>query len=385
MLITARDVSQAATRLHRWKKRSPPPMVGPLPKHYDDICEQLGHLRRDVQRGHGEGMSPPRVLVDGDTSGTMDTIFLLAGADIATCGVGVAPTQQVPHFDGDVGLIQDRGWDLVISLQPGGCLTEGKLDGSMDEAAILKQQEESASVFLRRCHADAPYWAVQHPRMERNGRHLVGMQPTQVVHPWEHEHDSNGWPKASELYLFGGLPLLRPTSVVDAHLWTEEDDAGLPEDLQTTATRSSIGVAGAMVLQWTPILRTLHRKRPVKKGAAATARDLIQRTTVASSQKMSEVVFYRVGPAGVDFYGGRRETEGEHRLEMVRGARDKDRGDVTPGSTAIRVAREELTLRISWARALRTQALRFPRRTLCGDTRPTKTSTRKHIGTRRVA
>ena len=66
---------------------------------------------------------------------------------------------------------------------------------------------------------------------------------------------------------------------------------------------------------------------------------MVRRATATLTRKASEVVFYRIGSAGVEVYGG------QTLLGTVQGGRDKDRGDVTPGSTAIRVASEELTTR----------------------------------------
>jgi hypothetical protein len=63
-------------------------------------------------------LQPPRVLVVGETSGTVASSFLMAGADVATCDLEPTETPNIPHFQGDASHIQDLGWDLVKKTTP---------------------------------------------------------------------------------------------------------------------------------------------------------------------------------------------------------------------------------------------------------------------------
>lgn len=55
-----------------------------LPVHFDEICVTLCDVRRDVEAAQTDSVSCPRVLVIGETSGVVSSMFLLAGADVAT-------------------------------------------------------------------------------------------------------------------------------------------------------------------------------------------------------------------------------------------------------------------------------------------------------------
>lgn len=72
-----------------------------LPIHFDKICATLGNIRRDVEAVQTDGISSPRVLVFGETSGVVSSMFLLAGADVATCDLFPSEVDYIPHFDGD--------------------------------------------------------------------------------------------------------------------------------------------------------------------------------------------------------------------------------------------------------------------------------------------
>jgi hypothetical protein len=52
-------------------------------------------------------VSPPKVLVIGETSGVVSTMFRMAGTQVATCDLYPSEIEYVPHFKGDCKYIQD--------------------------------------------------------------------------------------------------------------------------------------------------------------------------------------------------------------------------------------------------------------------------------------
>ena len=212
-----------------------------LPDHYVELHEQLENLRRDIQLGQGEGTPAPMILVDGDIGGNVAAVFQLAGADVATCGLAVKPMRGLPHFEGDPSLVQNQGWDLVISF-PGSADVER--DGRREEVLRARRRETLVSTFLERCSAEAPFRAVQQP--ETLGDPPMGMQPSQSIRPWEYGQDGMGCQEASEWHLLGGISLLRPTrSRPDGRMAPAHD--GSPPRRAATG----VGVAAAMALQGT--------------------------------------------------------------------------------------------------------------------------------------
>eukprot|EP00962_Isochrysis_galbana_P058939 scaffold32285_cov130-Isochrysis_galbana.AAC.1 len=66
----------------------------------------------------------PRVLVIGEVSGVVSSMFRLAGAQVATCDLHPSEIDYVPYFhsrrlQASVSTyIQDQGWDLVFGHRP---------------------------------------------------------------------------------------------------------------------------------------------------------------------------------------------------------------------------------------------------------------------------
>ena len=176
--LTVRDVNQAAVKLHRLRGRGTEMVAGLLPDHYGELHEQLENLRRDIQRGQRKGIPAPTIIVDGDVGGDVAAVFQLAGADVATCGLAVKSMRGLRHFEGDPSLVQNQGWDLVISFPN---LADVERDGRREEVLRARRRETLVSTFLERCNAEAPFRAVQQP--ETHGDPPMGMQPSQSIRP----------------------------------------------------------------------------------------------------------------------------------------------------------------------------------------------------------
>ena len=245
--VSPQDVAAAARALH-----TPPRSKSPadhVPAHYDSLLGSLVEIRDLVNSSQGAGV-PPRVLVVGETSGTVAGMFLLAGADVATCDLKPTETPHIPHFQGDASHIQDQGWDLVIAHPPCTYLSNAGLVWLYRDPDRVEQLKQAAQTFNRMAAADAPFVAIENPKMHRFATALVGgRKPTQYVHPWQH---GTGHTKPTGLYL-KNLPQIEPTEIVAGR---EPAMARLPPSPTRSEDRSRTykGIAAAMALQWMPTL-----------------------------------------------------------------------------------------------------------------------------------
>ena len=212
-MVLPRHLTEAAQELRRPRSGTLASPAAALPKHFDELCAELTKTSQQVQDGLTSGCHAPRVLVVGETSGVVSSMFLPAGADVATCDLYPSEIDYVPHFQGDALHVQNLGWDLVIAHPPCTYLSAVSSQWLSHEPGRRPALESAARVFKSMASATAPFVAVENPRMHAEARRLVGgLTPTQFVQPWEH---GTGHQKATGLYLTKGLPPLQPTCVVD--------------------------------------------------------------------------------------------------------------------------------------------------------------------------
>ena len=248
--VTARDFATAASKAAGIAD----PFISPaavLPVHHDEVVAALDRLRTLVLSSSGGGLGPstPRVLVVGETHGVVANMFARVGVEVATCDLKTTDTPKIPHFQGDASHIMDLGWDLVIAHPPCTYLANAGVTWLHRDPNRWEQTVHNADVFRRMYHARAPFVAVENSKMHRYGRVLVGLEPTQYVHPWQH---GTGHTKPTGLFL-RNLPPLRPSHTVTGR---EHALARLPPspDRSSLRSRTYVGIAAAMVLQWTPTL-----------------------------------------------------------------------------------------------------------------------------------
>ena len=178
-----------------------------------------------------------RVLVACEFSGIVREAFRALGCDAWSCDV--LPSEHPykgPHLEGDVRnwLEPDctppgKPWDLMIAHPPCRYLNhagvrwiykdgkrwlkdkEGKVIGEnpRDEER-WRNMREAAQFFLSLLNAPIPHIAVENSEMHPHALELVGVPPTQSIHPWQHGH---GESKETCLWL-KGLPPLAPTNLV---------------------------------------------------------------------------------------------------------------------------------------------------------------------------
>eukprot|EP00962_Isochrysis_galbana_P037802 scaffold13282_cov100-Isochrysis_galbana.AAC.1 len=101
-------------------------------------------------------------------------MFRLAGAQVATCDLLPSEIDYVPHFQGDCKHIQDQGWDLVIGHPPCTYLSAVGAGWLKSEPEREQAVRSAAKLFVSICESQAPFVAVENPKMHSLATDLVG-------------------------------------------------------------------------------------------------------------------------------------------------------------------------------------------------------------------
>lgn len=118
-VILPRHLTEAAQALKRPAIGTITSPAAIIPIHYDYLCTELSKISDLISEDEKLSAQPPRVLViGGEVSGVVSSMFRLAGAQVATCDLLPSEIDYVPHFQGDCKHIQDQGWDFVIGHPP---------------------------------------------------------------------------------------------------------------------------------------------------------------------------------------------------------------------------------------------------------------------------
>jgi hypothetical protein len=185
-----------------------------------------------------------RVLVACEYSGAVRDQFIAEGHEAMSCDL--LPTDvQGAHYEGDVRDVLDYPWDLMIAHPP---CTHLSVSGARHfEAKRMDGRQQSAvSFFMMLAKADIPMIAIENPVCIMSS---LWRRPDQTIQPWQFGH---GETKATCLWL-KGLPLLRPTNIVDGR---EHRMHRMPPGPHRWKERSKTfpGIAAAMAEQWGQIL-----------------------------------------------------------------------------------------------------------------------------------
>lgn len=155
----------------------------------------------------------------------------------------------LPYIDGDCKFTTMDGteheitgeWDLLIAHPP---CTDLAVSGArwFAEKRADGRQQRSIEFFMAFANAKCPRIAVENPVSIMSS---VWRKPDQIIQPWMFGH---GETKATCLWLIG-LPLLKPTDVVDGR---EHRVYRLPPGPERAKARSKTfpGIAAAMAEQW---------------------------------------------------------------------------------------------------------------------------------------
>ena len=183
-----------------------------------------------------------RVLVACEYSGVVRDDFIRWGADAMSCDL-LPSESDGPHYQGDLFDLIDYPWDLMIAHPP---CTHLSVSGArhFNEKKKDGRQQAAVSFFMKIVRASNH---IQRLAIENLVCIMSSLyrKPDQIIQPWQFGH---GETKATCLWL-KGLPLLRPTNVVDGR---ENRIHRMPpsEDRWKERSRTFQGIAEAMASQW---------------------------------------------------------------------------------------------------------------------------------------
>ena len=149
-----------------------------------------------------------KILVACEESQAVTKEFRALGHEAYSCDV-VECSGGHPewHIRDDVSTYLNKGWDMIIAFPPCTHLSSSGARWFKQKRADGRQQE-AVRFFMSIVNADCEHIMIENP---------VGVmstfyrKPDQIIQPWQFGH---GETKATCLWL-KGLPLLRPTDIVD--------------------------------------------------------------------------------------------------------------------------------------------------------------------------
>lgn len=146
------------------------------------------------------------------------------------------------HIQGDVLEQLDKGWDMMIAFPPCPYLTVSANKHYKINPDRYWQRIDAATFFLKLALAPIKKKAIENPIGVMSGFYR---KPDQIIQPWMFGH---GETKSTCLWLTG-LPLLKPTDVVDGRegrIWKMPPSP----DRSMLRSKTFLGIAKAFASQW---------------------------------------------------------------------------------------------------------------------------------------
>lgn len=181
-----------------------------------------------------------RVLIACEYSGAVRDAFRRGGHDAMSCDL--LPTEAPgPHYQGDVRDVLDYPWDLMVAHPP---CTHLSVSGArhFEAKRMDGRQQAAVAFFMALARAPIPRIAIENPVCIMSS---MWRKADQVIQPWQFGH---GETKATCLWL-KGLPLLRPTTVVEGRENRVHRMPPSPERWKERS-RTFAGIAESMAAQW---------------------------------------------------------------------------------------------------------------------------------------
>lgn len=199
-------------------------------------------------------MTPMKVLVACEFSGTVRDAFLERGHDAWSCDLLPADKNSNRHIRGDVRDVLNDGWDMLMVAHPPCtrlCNSGVRWLSVPPKGKTLEQMwhelDEGAALFSDLWNADIPRIAVENPVMHKHAKERIinYREFSQSVQPWQFGH---GEVKRTCLWL-KNLSKLKPTDVVEGR---EARVHRMPPGPDRWKERSRFfpGIAKAMAEQW---------------------------------------------------------------------------------------------------------------------------------------
>jgi len=194
-----------------------------------------------------------KILIACEFSGTVREAFAAKGHNAWSCDI--EPT-DIPgnHYQGDVMDIINDGWDMMIAHPP---CTHLAVSGARHFKAKRKdgRQQQGIDFFMSIINAPISKMAVENPIGIMS---TIYRKPDQIIQPWEYGHNAT---KSTCLWL-KGLPLLKPTNIVDKGefvtfksgkrmtKWYADAKKKSPQERAKIRNKTFQGIADAMAEQW---------------------------------------------------------------------------------------------------------------------------------------
>jgi hypothetical protein len=209
------------------------------------------------------GKMKKNVLVACECSGRVREAFRKRGHNAWSCDLLPAEDGSPNHHQGNVFNFSN-GWDLVVAHPP---CTYLSVSGARwfyhpDDSHLFPeqrrshprypdrrwQQDEAAEFFMSLAELPIPEIAIENPVCVMSTR---WRKPDQIIQPYEY---GDPFKKKTCLWL-RGLPLLKPTNIVEPRIITYRDGSKFSADYgfcKSGGKRSKTyqGIADAMAEQW---------------------------------------------------------------------------------------------------------------------------------------
>ena len=196
---------------------------------------------------------PLRVLVACEYSGAVRDAFRALGHHAVSCDL-LPSDVPGPHYQGDVSVILDAGWDLMIAHPPCTYLSVSGMHWTTRGLRDPQLTEDALNFVRLLIEAPIGRIAVENPVSVISSR---VRKPDQIIQPWQYGHDAS---KSTCLWL-KGLPLLTPTQIVEPRMvdgrkrWGNQTDSGQnrlgpSDDRWKIRSETFSGIAQAMAEQW---------------------------------------------------------------------------------------------------------------------------------------
>ena len=179
-----------------------------------------------------------KVLVACEFSGVVRDAFTKCGHEAYSCDL-IPSESPGRHIVGDCLELLDSSWDLLVAHPP---CTHLAVSGARWFKEKQKEQAEALTFVQQLMDAPIPRICIENPVSIISTKIR---KPDQIIQPWQYGH---GETKATCLWL-KGLPLLRPTKVVEGRV-SRVHFASPGPNRWKERSRTLVGIASAMAEQW---------------------------------------------------------------------------------------------------------------------------------------
>jgi site-specific DNA-cytosine methylase len=190
-----------------------------------------------------------RVLVACEFSGIVRDAFIRHGHDAISCDL-LETENAGPHLRCDIRTVDLSSYDLLIAHPP---CTHLAVSGARWFKGKEREQAEALDFVKFFLNAPVPHICLENPVSIISTRIR---KPDQIIQPWMFGHPEA---KATCLWL-KNLPPLHPTNVLPLPpngKWSNQTPSGQNKlgpspDRWKERSRTYVGVADAMAVQWSP-------------------------------------------------------------------------------------------------------------------------------------